>query len=139
MRYRMWFVAVTLVSILGLAMWLVLRSSVLKPIARLQSAISRAGQGDRDTKLVVEQHDELGEVAAEFNRMQQQLIAGEARIRAVMDNVVDAVITIDEKGFIESANRAVSRVFGYTPDELLGRDVKLLMLADESVNRLWVE
>ena len=127
MRYRMWFVAVTLVSILGLAMWLVLRSSVLKPIARLQSAISRAGQGDRDTKLVVEQRDELGEVAAEFNRMQQQLIAGEARIRAVMDNVVDAVITIDEKGVIESANRAVSRVFGYTPEELLGRDIKLLM------------
>ena len=127
MRYRMWIVALSLVSILGLAMWLVLRSSVLKPIVRLQAAISRAGQGDRDTKLVVKQHDELGEVAAEFNRMQQQLIAGEARIRAVMDNVVDAVITIDEKGVIESANKAVSRVFGYLPEELLGRDIKLLI------------
>ncbi len=127
MRYRMWIVAVSLVSILGLAMWLVLRSSVLKPIVRLQAAIGRAGLGDRDTKLVVKQHDELGKVAVQFNRMQQQLIAGEARIRAVMDNVVDAVITIDEKGVIESANKAVSRVFGYLPEELLGRDIKLLI------------
>ncbi|MEJ2652860.1 MAG: EAL domain-containing protein [Gammaproteobacteria bacterium] len=127
MRYRMWVVAVSLVSILGLAMWLVLRSSVLKPIARLQGAISRAGQGDRKTKLVVAQHDEFGEVAAEFNRMQEQLIAGEARIRAVMDNVVDAVITMDETGIIESANKAVHNVFGYTPEELLGRHVNMLM------------
>lgn len=127
MRYRMWGVAVGLVCVLGLAMWLVLRSSVLKPIARLQGAISRAGRGDRKTKLVVAQHDEFGEVAAEFNRMQEQLIAGEARIRAVMDNVVDAVITMDETGIIESANKAVRNVFGYTPEELLGCHVNMLM------------
>ena len=127
MRYRMWAVAVGLVSLLGIAMWLAVRSSVLKPVARLQAALTRAGRGDRDTKLVVRQRDELGEVATEFNRMQEQLIAGEARIRAVMDNVVDAVITLDEKGIIESANKAVRAVFGYSPDELLGRHVKVLM------------
>lgn len=127
MRYRMWVVAIGLVSLLGLAMWLALRSSVLMPIARLQDAITRAGQGDRDAKLTVVQNDELGAVAAEFNRMQDQLIAGEARIRAVMDNVVDAVLTIDEQGIIESANKAVRRVFGYTPEELLGRHIKILI------------
>ena len=127
MRYRMWVVAVSLVSILGLAMWLVLRASVLKPIARLQGAISRAGQGDRNTKLVADQSDELGEVAAAFNRMQEQLIAGEARIRAVMDNVADAVITMDETWTIESANKAVRNVFGYAPEELLGRHINMLL------------
>lgn len=127
MRYRLWGVAAGLVAILGIAMWLALRQSVLKPIARLRDAITRVGEGDRQTKLAVGQQDELGEVAAVFNRMQDQLIAGETRIRAVLDNVVDAVITIDEKGIIESANPAVCSVFGYQPDELLGQNVKVLM------------
>jgi len=127
MRYRMWGVGLGMVSLLGLAMWLILRSSVLRPIARLQAAINRAGKGDRNTKLAVNQHDELGEVAAEFNRMQGQLISGEARIRAVMDNVADAVITLDDKCIIESANKAVRSVFGYTPEELQGRHVKVLL------------
>ena len=127
MRYRLWGISAGLVILLGVAMWLALRLSVLKPIARLRDAITRVGQGDRHTKLAVRQDDELGEVATVFNRMQDQLIAGETRIRAVMDNVVDAVITIDEKGIVESANPAVRSVFGYQPDELLGQNVKILM------------
>jgi diguanylate cyclase (GGDEF)-like protein/PAS domain S-box-containing protein len=129
MRYRMWAVTVGLVAVLGLAMWLGLRSSVLRPIARLREAITRAGEGDRTTKLALTRRDELGEVAGVFNRMQEQLLSGEARIRAVMDNVVDAVITIDEQGVIESANKAVRHVFGYAPEELLGRHIKMLMPA----------
>ena len=129
MRYRLWGISAGLVSLLGVAMWLALRLSVLKPIADLRDAITRVGQGDRHTKLAVKQHDELGEVATVFNRMQDQLVASEIRIRAVMDNVVDAVITIDENGVIESANQAVRHVFGYTPEELLGQKITLLMPA----------
>jgi diguanylate cyclase (GGDEF)-like protein/PAS domain S-box-containing protein len=127
MRNHLWAIAAGLVTLLGVVMWLALRLSVLLPIARLQEAITRVGRGDRDTKLAVKQNDELGEVAKVFNRMQDQLIAGDTRIRAVMDNVVDAVITIDEKGIIESANRAVHHVFGYTPGEVLGKAVTVLM------------
>jgi diguanylate cyclase (GGDEF)-like protein/PAS domain S-box-containing protein len=132
MRYRLWAIAAGLVTLLGTVMWLALRQSVLKPIARLRDAITRVGQGDRHTKLAVKQHDELGEVATVFNLMQEQLIAGETRIRAVMDNVVDAVITIDEKGIIESANQAVLHVFGYSPRELLGQNIMMLMPAPYS-------
>ena len=127
MRNRLWAIAAGLVVLLGLAMWLALRSSVLQPIARLRDAITRVGQGDRHAKLAVARHDELGEVATVFNRMQEQLVAGETRIRAVMDNVADAVITLDEQGTIESANRAVRQVFGYLPDELLGSHIETLL------------
>lgn len=51
----------------------------------------------------------------------------EARFRAIVETLVDAVITITGDGTIEWANAAVERVFGYRPDELVGRDVKLLM------------
>lgn len=126
-RHRLWGIAAGLVGLLGVAMWLALRMSVLRPIARLRDAITRVGRGDRHAKLAVTQRDELGEVVTVFNQMQDQLLAGETRIRAVMDHVADAVITIDEQGIIESANQAVRHVFGYSPGELLGQNVKVLM------------
>lgn len=50
-----------------------------------------------------------------------------ARLQAILDATVDAIVTIDERGLIESANQATVRMFGYETDELLGRNVSLLM------------
>ena len=51
----------------------------------------------------------------------------EQRLRAIVDTAVDAIITIDDKGTIESANAATERMFGYTQAELLGRNIRILM------------
>ncbi len=123
----LWATSLLLVLLLGVAMWIALRFSVLRPIANLRDAIVRVGHGERNTKLPVHHKDELGEVAQVFNRMQDDLQVYEARIRAVMDNVVDAIVTIDERGIIESVNPAVEKTFGYFPHELIGENVKKLM------------
>lgn len=47
--------------------------------------------------------------------------------QVILDNVVDAIITIDEHGLIESFNSAATRIFGYTLDEVRGQNVKMLM------------
>jgi PAS domain S-box-containing protein len=47
----------------------------------------------------------------------------QTRIRAAMDNMVDGFITIDDRGIIESFNRAAERMFGYMAEEVLGRNV----------------
>ncbi len=47
--------------------------------------------------------------------------------RAVRDSIIDAIITIDERGTIQSANNATERLFGYGAAELLGQNVNLLM------------
>ena len=51
----------------------------------------------------------------------------EARLRSILDTVPDAIITIDEKGIVESFSLAASRLFGYEPSEVVGRNVKVLM------------
>jgi two-component system sensor histidine kinase ChiS len=65
-------------------------------------------------------------------RAEEALCESQARIRAVLDTAVDGIITIDEHGIIESANRAVGRLFGYEPAQLIGRNVSLLMPAAHS-------
>ena len=49
------------------------------------------------------------------------------RLRAILDAAVDAIVTIEESGAIESVNSATERAFGYTRDELIGRNVSVLM------------
>lgn len=51
------------------------------------------------------------------------------RIQAVLATAVDGIITIDSRGIIDSANPAAQRLFGYTIEELLGRNVSMLMPA----------
>lgn len=53
----------------------------------------------------------------------------EARLKAILDTVVDAIITIDDRGAIETANPAAERLFGYTLAELAGQNVNCLMPA----------
>ena len=48
-------------------------------------------------------------------------------MRAILDGAVDAIITIDEQGLIETVNTAVERLFGYSTTELAGQNVKVLM------------
>ena len=53
----------------------------------------------------------------------------EARLRSILDTVPDAIVTIDEMGLIESFSPAATRLFGYEPDEVQGRNIKMLMPA----------
>jgi PAS domain S-box-containing protein len=50
-----------------------------------------------------------------------------ARLSAILDGVLDAIVTINESGSIESWSRSAERLFGYTAAEVLRRNVRLLM------------
>ncbi|MET0104557.1 MAG: PAS domain S-box protein [Sedimenticola sp.] len=58
---------------------------------------------------------------------EERLKDEKARANAVLDTVIDAIITIDSKGYIESFNPAAERIFGYSADEVIGNNVNCLM------------
>lgn len=49
------------------------------------------------------------------------------RLSAILDSVVDAIVTLNESGSIESWSKGAERLFGYASSEVLRRNVRILM------------
>lgn len=56
-----------------------------------------------------------------------QMMEGREKLQVVLDSAVDAIITIDHEGIIASINAAAVKMFGYSAQEMVGQNVKLLM------------
>ncbi|HUW39219.1 MAG TPA: ATP-binding protein, partial [Rhodocyclaceae bacterium] len=50
-----------------------------------------------------------------------------ARIAAILDTAAEGIITINERGIVETINPAAMRMFGYAATEVVGRNIKILM------------
>jgi PAS domain S-box-containing protein len=64
---------------------------------------------------------------AQREQAERSLRESEAQARAVLDTAVDAIVTIDALGIVQSFNPAAKRLFGYRASEVLGRNVSMLM------------
>jgi PAS domain S-box-containing protein len=58
---------------------------------------------------------------------EQQRQDSTLRLKAIVDTAVDGLVTINERGIMESANPAAERMFGWTAGEMVGRNVSMLM------------
>lgn len=48
-------------------------------------------------------------------------------LKAIIDNAIDGLITIDDRGIIESINPSACRLFSYTEQEIIGKNISVLM------------
>jgi two-component system sensor kinase FixL len=68
-----------------------------------------------------------GEELSERIATEQALRDSEARNAAILEAAVEGIVTIDERGTIQTFNPAASRIFGYEPGEVIGRNVRMLV------------
>ena len=69
----------------------------------------------------------LQKINSELESTQRNLRDRELHLRTLFDNVIDGIITSDENGIIESANRATEKIFGFKVAELVGNNLSMLM------------
>ena len=127
---------------------LALGTYLTRQLYSLKNATNKIASGDIGYQLDIKGSDELAQTAGTFNQMsldlQQsyrqlndaleearrtggELALSEAKMRAVLDGAVDGIITIDENGIIESFNPAAETIFGYTSQQVIGKNVNLLV------------
>lgn len=72
------------------------------------------------TRQLQKANDQLAKLNAEHERAL-------LRLQSILDNTVDALITISDTGIIEDYNLACERMFGFTAEETVGHNVSMLM------------
>ncbi|HAB17265.1 MAG TPA: PAS domain S-box protein [Verrucomicrobiota bacterium] len=70
----------------------------------------------------------------ERKRMEEAMRDSEQRLRAILETAVEGIITLDDGALVESINPAACSMFGYAPEEILGRNVSVLMLSPDQKN-----
>ncbi len=74
-------------------------------------------------------------VQAEYETLMLRLSEADSYSRAVMDHVVDGIMTLDAQGVILDLNPAVTQMFGYSRADLLGRSMETLLVPTGEVQQ----
>jgi PAS domain S-box-containing protein len=61
---------------------------------------------------------------------EQRALKAQLDLKTLIDTAVDGIVTMDQRGVIQSFNPAAERLFGYTEDEAIDHNLKLLMPAE---------
>lgn len=64
---------------------------------------------------------------SERHYYESRLKESQRRLKLILDNLMECVISIDDKGTILTANAAVTQLFGYTEEKLLGKNITMLI------------
>ncbi len=61
------------------------------------------------------------------NPLVRRLQQSEARTRAILETAADGILTINDRGIIESFNDAAEKIFGFAAEDMIGRNAGMLM------------
>ena len=125
-----------LIAVSALGLTAILLYWAMGCTVRRLRALSRAGhnlaQGKLHVALPEDEHDEVGRLAATFNRMMQsvrdsveRVHADEARFHAIADYTYDIELWLSPEGKLVWVNPSVERLLGYTVDECMGMNFPL--------------
>ncbi len=102
-----------------------MRSSILSTeiIAAIEPVIKRLGV----SCVAAMEYERSMRETRKNAEVENAFLESEVRLRSVLDNVIDGIITLNEAGDILSFNAAAEQIFGYSLEEALGLNVRDLM------------
>ena len=128
---QLWFYRTLLISgvliVTGLWFAFFLAKRIVEPLRQLTESTARIAGGDLDAKVSVSSGDEVGLLAAEYNRMADRIrqlrnsdlgkvLVAQQTTEAAIDSLYDPVIVTDEEGRVTKLNPAAQEIFGSETD-----------------------
>ncbi|HEY0546852.1 MAG TPA: ATP-binding protein [Pyrinomonadaceae bacterium] len=107
----------------GLALAFFLANRIVRPLLQLTATTARIAGGDLNAEVLVASHDEVGALAAEYNRMAEalrvlrrsdtgKLVVAQQTTEAAIDSLYDPVIVTGADGCVTKLNPAAEEIFG---------------------------
>jgi PAS domain S-box-containing protein len=124
-----WSISIIIVFIVGFALahgrfWI---STIIRPIKLLAEASTELRKGKLDQEITWERNDEFGDLALSFELMRRSLKKRERDLRSskirldtIIQSVIDAVVVVNHKGLILSANKPACLILDTKEHLLLG-------------------
>jgi len=120
--YRTLLIAGVLVAA-GIVLAFVLAQRIVGPIRRLTESTMKIAGGDLNANVIIDSRDEVGVLAAEYNRMAEslrqlrssdrgRLLVAQQTTEAAIDSLFDPVIVTDGDGRVTKLNPAAEEIFG---------------------------
>jgi diguanylate cyclase (GGDEF)-like protein/PAS domain S-box-containing protein len=113
---------------------LLMQLFINKPAIRIITALREFNAGNHKIRIQQRGENEISKIANSINEVLEKIVKNEAalidkeeQLRAVIDNTLDAIITINRNGLIRSINPAVEKHLGYCDTDLLGKNIKKIM------------
>lgn len=106
--------------------WIIHRIEDVTEIVRLKNKTAEIDALTREQQRILR---ELRAANDELAASQRELKGREAFLRCIVTTFPDAIVVIDDKGFIQSFNGNAERLFGFTGREVLAHNVSMLMPA----------
>ena len=100
---------------------------IAEPIALLCAATGRIAGGELKTDLPVDRKDEIGQLTSDFNAMRRTIQENEENFRVVIEGSPSGMLMVDDRGTVLLVNRQLEQLLGYPRDELVGRNVSMLV------------
>ena len=107
----------------GLFLAFFLANRIVEPLRQLTATTAKMAGGDLDARVTVSSRDEVGVLAAEYNRMAERirqlrssdmgkLLVAQQTTEAAIDSLYDPVIVTDGEGCVTKLNPAAEEIFG---------------------------
>ncbi len=152
-------VGIVLISIvLAIMVGIYLSKKITKPIIKLRDAANQIGEGNLDTKIIINTKDEIGELADTFNIMTKELKKfkdsieeynstleqevekrtidlkiSEKRFKDIAFSSADWIWEIDKNGVYAYCSEKIEDILEYKREEIIGKTPFDLMPAEEVV------
>lgn len=124
---QLWFYRTLLIAgvLVGAGVWLAffLANRIVEPLRQLTETTAKMAGGDLNAKVTINSRDEVGVLAAEYNRMAERirqlrssdmgkLLIAQQTTEAAIDSLYDPVIVSDAEGRVTKLNPAAEEIFG---------------------------
>ncbi len=86
----------------------------------LSSMEEQAKSGDISQKVEIEPFTEAGEVAQRYNKILETLHEAEKNNQLIIENSLDAIVSMNEEGVITAWNTQAEKIFGWSAQEAIG-------------------